>query len=91
MALVNANGGTAATVTLTLLSQDGTVLGTPHIKTVNPNTQLLLSLNTEFGPSLPAANFIGALVVHSNVPVSAIALEDDLGPFSAIPVFSGHP
>ncbi len=88
MALVNANGG-VATVDLTVKRQDGTTLAVHH-KAVNPNSQLLFDLKTEFS-EIPSQNFVGALVVHSSVPVSAIVLEDDLGPFSAIPVFNGQP
>ena len=57
------------------------------------NSQTAFPLNgfSEFAAALPAANFIGAVVVTSNVPVAAIALEDDLGPFSATPVISGTP
>ncbi len=89
LAMVNANGG-AATVTLNLLNPNGTVLATRN-KNVNPNSQLLISLNAEFAQVLPNGNFIGALSVHSDRPLAAIALEDDLGPFSAIPVIQGRP
>ncbi len=89
LALVNANGATA-TVTLTLLKQDGTVLGTKQ-RIVNANSQVLLSLNAEFTGLLPAGNMVGALTVHSTQPVAAMALEADFGPFSAVPVVSGHP
>ena len=77
-------------MTLTLLNPGGTVLAS-RTKNVPANAQLLVSLNNEFQQVLPNANFIGALVVHSDVPVAAIALEDDLGPFSAIPVIGGKP
>ncbi len=89
IAFANANGSTA-NVTLTLLNADGTTLGTSQ-KTINANSQLLLSLTSEFQLSLPGGNFIGALVVHSNVPVAAVALQADQGPFSSVPVVNGHP
>ncbi len=89
LAIANANGG-VANVTLTLLNPDGTVLATTQ-HAVPANNQLLVSLNNEFQAQLPSSNFIGALVVHSSIPVAAIALEDDHGPFSAMPIVSGHP
>jgi len=70
-------------------------------------TQVLMSINAQFAASLPNANFIGTLVVMSctnaglctttngvvNNPafVSAVALEADYGPFSAIPLIGGVP
>ncbi len=89
VAIANANG-LPATVQLTLLNPDGTVLAS-HTQTINPMAQALVSLNAAFQQVLPNSNFLGALVVHSNVPVAAIALEDDFGPFSAVPVVSGRP
>jgi hypothetical protein len=46
---------------------------------------------SEFAAALPSGNFIGSVVVTSTQPVAAIALEDDYGPFSAVPVVSGKP
>jgi len=85
----NANGS-AATVTLQLLANDGTVAAT-RTRTLDPMSQLLMSVQSEFSASLPNGNFIGALVVHSSVPIAAVAVEDDYGPFSAIPVIPGRP
>ncbi len=91
LAAVNANSS-AATVQLTLLNQDGTTRATAN-RTINSMSQLLVSLQSmpEFQSLLPNGNFLGALVVHSSVPVSAIALEDDYGPFSAMPVVNVRP
>jgi hypothetical protein len=70
-------------------------------------TQVLMSVNLQFAASLPNANFMGTLVVMSctnagpctttnnvvNSPafVSAVALQADYGPFSAIPLIGGIP
>jgi len=89
LVLANANGS-SATVTLTLLRQDGSVLAT-RTRTMNANSQLLMSVNIEFAASVPAGNFVGALVVHSSAAVAASSLEADYGPFSAIPTISGRP
>ncbi len=91
VAIANANGDTAH-LTLTLLRADGTAIATSNL-TIVPNGQIIASLQSlpEFAAVLPNGNFIGAVWVHSDVPVAAVALEDDLGPFSAIPVVSGKP
>ncbi len=88
IALANANGA-SATIQLTLLNGDGTTRGTAAIP-LAAMSQTVASLQGLFN-SLPNGNFVGSLVVHSNVPIAAIALEDDYGPFSALPVVSGHP
>jgi sugar lactone lactonase YvrE len=85
----NANGS-PATVTLQLLASDGTVAAT-RTRTLPAMSQLLMSVQAEFSTSLPNSNFIGALVVHSSAPIAAVAVEDDYGPFSAIPVIPGRP
>jgi hypothetical protein len=91
IAIANRNTS-AANITLTLRSAQGAVIAT-HTQTLNPGSQTAFALDgvSEFAAVLPSRNFIGALVMSSNLPVSAIALEDDLGPFSAVPVISGKP
>src|SRR5207237_7423384 len=88
VAIANANGS-SATVTMTLRRADGTTFGSVQ-KTIPANGQSIFSLQNEFA-NLPNANFVGSLAITSTAPVSAIALEDDLGPFSSIPVITGHP
>ncbi len=89
IAMANA-GSTSATVTLTLLRADGTTLGS-LVKNIAAKAQLISSIQTEFATQLPAGNFIGSLVVHSSAAISAVALEDDYGPFSSVPVVVGRP
>ena len=82
----------ATSVTLRLLSPDGTVLAT-RTRDVPALGQLAIDLSTDpvFSAVLPATNFVGAVTVVAARPVAAIALEDDLGPFSALPVMPGRP
>ena len=91
LAMANRNAS-AANVTLALLDHTGVTVAT-HTLTLNSNSQVAIDLRSlsEFGAALPPANFIGAVVVTSTQPVAAIALEDDYGPFSAVPVISGKP
>jgi sugar lactone lactonase YvrE len=90
-AVANRNGS-AASMTVSLLNNQGSVIAT-HPLTLAAGAQTTFNVDTvsEFAAVLPASNFIGTLVVTSNLPVAAIALEDDLGPFSATPVISGRP
>jgi hypothetical protein len=90
-AVANRNAS-AANITVTLLNNQGAVVAT-HALTLGANSQTTFNIDTftELAAALPASNFIGAVVVASNLPVAAIALEDDLGPFSATPVISGRP
>ena len=93
MGLAIANRNTSsANITLSLLDSNGVVVAT-HSLALAAKSQRAMDLQqlSAFAAVLPAGNFIGALVVNSNLPVSAIALEDDLGPFSAAPVMSGRP
>ena len=91
LAIANRNA-TSASLSLTLLNDQGAAVAT-HPVTLGPLSQVAIDLRSvsEFAAVLPAGNFIGALVVTSSLPVSAIALEDDLGPFSAVPVMNGRP
>ncbi len=88
LTIANANG-VPTDLQLTLLNQDGSTSATTTLS-LGAMSQTVVSLQNLF-PSLPSGNFLGALVVHSSVPVAAIALEDDYGPFSAVPVVSGRP
>ncbi|HZQ92256.1 MAG TPA: choice-of-anchor D domain-containing protein [Terriglobales bacterium] len=77
MKLVDPNGATVAARTLTIgaYSQTAVDLAAPDL----------------FGPVLPNANFVGTMIISATAPVSAVALLDDFGPFSAIPVIKGKP
>ena len=90
-AIANRNAS-AANITVSLLDNQGAVMAT-HALTLGANSQTTFGVDTlsEFAAVLPASNFIGSVVVTSSLPVAAIALEDDLGPFSATPVISGRP
>ncbi len=86
-----ANGNSVpATFTLQLLGQDGAVLAT-LTRTLNARSQLWLNLRQEFADVLPDEDFIGSLTVHSSVPIAALGLQQDDGPFLAVPVVSGRP
>jgi hypothetical protein len=91
LAMANRNT-TAANLTLALLDHKGVTIAT-HAVTLNSKSQVAIDLRSlsEFAAALPNANFVGSVVVTSSQPVAAIALEDDYGPFSAVPVISGKP
>jgi hypothetical protein len=83
---------TTGTITFKLIDQNGNVIATA-VRTLGPFAQTALDFQIsvpEFGAVLPAANFIGSVTVSSTVPISAVGLEDDLGPFSAIPPIPGR-
>src|SRR5205085_563216 len=80
----------------TLGPNGATRIATPDTaaqRTIAANSQFLSDLGSmpEFHAVLPNANFVGSLNITSDQPVAGIALEDDLGPFSAVPVITGHP
>jgi hypothetical protein len=77
----------AATLTIRLRDASGSTIASVD-RTVPALGQGAWDLQgiPEFRSALPAQNFVGSVAVSSNVPVSAIALEDDLGPFSAVPI-----
>jgi hypothetical protein len=91
LAIANANN-IQANVSLLLLDSKGKLLAT-HPITLGPNSQIAIDLSTlnDFSSVLPAGNFIGSLVISSDAPVASIALGDDFGPFSAVPVINGRP
>jgi hypothetical protein len=83
---------TAGTITFKLIDQNGNLIATA-VRPLGPFAQTALDFQIsvpEFGAVLPAANFIGSVTVSSTVPISAVGLEDDLGPFSAIPPIPGR-
>ncbi len=86
-ATASANG---STLTLQLLDSAGTVVDTETLL-LPPYGQTSLDLRRipKLAAALPAGNFVGSLVVHATNPVSAIAVQDDQGPFSALPVVAG--
>ncbi len=90
LAIANPNNS-STNVTLKLLDQNGTVLATYGL-TLPPNGQTALGLGSlsTFQAVLPNGNFVGSVTVAASAPVSAIALGDDFGPFSATPVGSGR-
>jgi hypothetical protein len=90
IALANPNA-VAATATLKLVDSTGAVVGT---KTVNlpawGQTAVDLSQPDGFGAVLPAGNFVGSVTVSATSPISSIAVEDNDGLFSAVPVGVGR-
>ncbi len=89
-ALANPNNS-GISVTLKLVDSTGAVLAS-HVVNLSAFGQAALDLAqlSEFAAALPAGNFVGSLTVASPLPVSAIALFDDFGPFSATPVGAGR-
>ncbi len=72
----------------------GVVLATDTVN-LNPLGQQIYSLQDatrlpNIAARLPNGNFLGVLTVHATSPITAIALEDDFGPFSAIPIMPGR-
>jgi hypothetical protein len=74
------------TVALTLYDSNGKALATAA-RRLAAFAQFALDLSgvAEFQAVLPASDFVGTVVVESDHVVSAIALEDDLGPFYSTP------
>jgi len=91
LALANA-GSTTANATLTLLDGHGNFMASTSV-TLPPLNQTAFDFNTisAFTKVLPKSNFVGSVQVTSDVPISGLALEDDLGPFSAVPPVAGVP
>jgi hypothetical protein len=91
LALANVSGATN-TVTMKLMDPNGATVGTKTL-TIGPYSQTAVDLAAPdlFGPVLPNQNFVGTMVFTATSPVSAVALLDDFGPFSAIPVIKGKP
>ena len=82
---------TAAVATIKLVDGSGNVLAT-DTENVPAFGQIAKAVSgiPAFAAVLPAQNFVGSITVTSNVPLASIALEDDLGPFSSSPPFSGR-
>ena len=77
----------AMTFTMTLLDGGGNTLATEtRALPAYGQTAFDLTAVASFQAVLPATNFVGSVRVQASAPVSAIALEDDIGPFSATPV-----
>jgi len=91
LALANA-GNASANVVLTLVDGSGNPLATHSLTLASLNqTAIDLSTIAEFQTALPAGNFIGSVTVQSSAAIVGLALEDDLGPFSALPPVAGTP
>ena len=90
LALANGNP-TAASANLQLVDSNGNVIATTTIN-LPPFGQWSQDLSRlgAFQSALPASNFVGSVTVSATSPISAIALEDNYGPFSATPVGSGR-
>lgn len=90
LALANPNG-VAATATVKLIDSSGNVVVT---QTVNlpayGQTAIDLQQAAGFGPALPSSDFVGSITVSATQPVSSIAVQDNDGLFSAVPVGSGR-
>src|SRR5205814_5224008 len=82
MAIANGNSATTV-VTMKVVDSLGNIVVTLPL-TLQPFAQIALDFQQQ--PSvvaaLPSTNFVGTITVTATNPVSAIALEDDLGPFS---------
>ncbi len=90
LALANTTS-TAATITLKLLDQSGNILATTTLS-LDSFAQTAFDVGSlpAFSTFLPTGTFIGSITVSSTQPLAAIGLEDDLGPFSAIPPMPGR-
>jgi hypothetical protein len=90
IALANPSAN-AAVATLKLVDANGNVLATAT-QNIAALSQTAFSVDSipAFAAVLPSSNFIGSVTVSSTVPLASIALEDDLGPFSSSPPFTGR-
>jgi sugar lactone lactonase YvrE len=88
LAYAIANPGTQAmTITLTLVAQDGTVAGGPVTLTLGPKQQIAHYL----GQDVACTKFSGSLVLQAQAGAAfaAVALLDNQGVMTAIPMISG--
>lgn len=90
LALANP-ASTAAVATLKLIDGNGNVLAT-DTENIPAFGQIAKDISTipAFAAVLPSSSLIGSITVSSTLPLASIALEDDLGPFSSSPPFSGR-
>jgi hypothetical protein len=90
LALANGNA-TSASATLQLVDGNGNVVATTTVN-LPPFGQWSQDLSKlgAFQAALPSGDFVGSVTVSATSPISAIALEDNNGPFSATPVGSGR-
>jgi hypothetical protein len=90
ISLANPNA-TSTAVTMRLFDASGNQVGGPHVETLAANATTLMSLQgvAEFQSAIPNASFIGSLIITATAPVTAIAVNDDLGPFSSMPLTPG--
>jgi hypothetical protein len=90
IAIANPNAA-ATTATLKLVDSTGTVFATKTMSLPAWNqTAVDLSQAAWFGSVLPAANFVGSVTISATSPLSAIAVQDSDGLFSAVPVGAGR-
>jgi hypothetical protein len=85
LALANPSAS-AVTYTLTLLDASGNTTAT-YQGSVAAYGQTATDLSSipAFNSALPSTNFVGSIKIAASAPLSAIALGDDFGPFSATP------
>ena len=81
----------STSVTIHLINPEGIVVAT-EARSLPAFGQFTLDLSSDpvFTAVLPAGSFVGTVTVVASNPVAAIALEDDRGPFSALPMMSGR-
>ena len=87
MALANTTG-TATTVNVTLLDASGNVVVATGYS-LPPMGQIHTDIGNDLANFLPKADFVGALTLTATQAFVAAALQDDTGPFYAIPTVVG--
>jgi len=90
LAIANPNP-VAATATVKLVDSTGAVVGTQTWSLpAYGQTAIDLSQAGGFTSVLPGGNFVGSVTVSATSPVSSIAVQDNNGLFSAVPVGQGR-
>jgi len=96
MSIANPNAS-SATLTLEVVDSTGLVRGTDSIN-IGAFGQIIFAFpDVARFPNITAAltsivaqqgNFVGTLTVHSSIPLSVVALQQDFGPFSSLPTLN---
>jgi hypothetical protein len=90
LAIANPNP-VATTATLKLVDSTGAVLATQVVNLpAFGQTAVDLQQPSGFGSVLPSTDFVGSVTVSATLPVSSIAVQDNDGLFSAVPVGLGR-
>jgi hypothetical protein len=90
LALANPNA-VAATATIKLVDSTGAVVASQVVSLpAYGQTAVDLSQSAAFASALPKSNFVGSITVSATQPVSSIAVQDNDGLFSAVPVGLGR-